>query len=207
MGLRVAISAIATAVALAGHATAQQLPNTPTWTTVTSSDRSTHRASELTTAQAGDRGRPSAPSGPPPSPGGGMSAPSAPRMRPGIAPPPAPAPPPGPGREHSRGAVPSPPPDGGRPPHDHDGGFVVYDPYWWGWGWPYAYWGWPYPYWDYPYYGYYPYDPYYAYGPQVYIEQAPAGYWYYCASARGYYPTVSTCPEPWIRVAPRPGEG
>ena len=83
---------------------------------------------------------------------------------------------------------------------------MVYDPYWWGWGWPYAYWGWPYPYWDYPYYGYYPYDPYYAYGPQVYIEQAPAGYWYYCASARGYYPTVSTCPEPWIRVAPRPGD-
>jgi hypothetical protein len=28
-------------------------------------------------------------------------------------------------------------------------------------------------------------------------------YWYYCSSARAYYPTVSTCPEPWVKVPPR----
>jgi hypothetical protein len=29
-------------------------------------------------------------------------------------------------------------------------------------------------------------------------------YWYFCPSARAYYPTVSDCPDPWIRVPPRP---
>jgi len=28
-------------------------------------------------------------------------------------------------------------------------------------------------------------------------------YWYYCSSARAYYPTVPTCPEPWVKVPPR----
>ena len=28
-------------------------------------------------------------------------------------------------------------------------------------------------------------------------------YWYYCSSARAYYPTAPTCPEPWIKVPPR----
>jgi hypothetical protein len=28
-------------------------------------------------------------------------------------------------------------------------------------------------------------------------------YWYYCESARAYYPNVPTCPEPWIKVPPR----
>jgi len=28
-------------------------------------------------------------------------------------------------------------------------------------------------------------------------------YWYYCSSARAYYPTVPACPEPWIKVPPR----
>lgn len=59
--------------------------------------------------------------------------------------------------------------------------------------------------------------------PTVYIEQgetlvqsapaAPAvqpqqtfesGYWYYCAERRGYYPTVSSCPGAWQKVAPTP---
>jgi len=71
----------------------------------------------------------------------------------------------------------------------------------------------------YPYY--YPryyYPPYYAspvvvqQAPTVYVEQpapsaqpsAPAGYWYYCADARAYYPYVTECPAGWQRVAPQP---
>lgn len=90
-------------------------------------------------------------------------------------------------------------------------------------------WGWgPYPY----YYGgprYYYGDPYYYGGPPVVVNPAPAtyierqevqpaapapststapgpnpaGYWYYCREPAGYYPTVSQCPSPWERVAPR----
>ena len=65
----------------------------------------------------------------------------------------------------------------------------------------------------------YPYAPYpaaygypYAYS-YPYIEAAPAtaytvapapprSYWYYCASARTYYPYISTCPEGWMQVVP-----
>ena len=69
----------------------------------------------------------------------------------------------------------------------------------------------PYPYWHYP-------PPYYVYSPPpvivqeppVYVQQAPApaapppAYWYYCQSAQGYYPSVPACPEPWVKVPPRP---
>jgi hypothetical protein len=34
-------------------------------------------------------------------------------------------------------------------------------------------------------------------------QQPAQAYWYYCPSARAYYPTVSTCPEPWVKVPPR----
>jgi len=34
-------------------------------------------------------------------------------------------------------------------------------------------------------------------------QQPPQSYWYYCSSARAYYPTVPRCPEPWIKVPPR----
>lgn len=75
------------------------------------------------------------------------------------------------------------------------------------------------PYWDPFYYPRY-YPPYYAPlvierpVPQVYIEQprsaplaADAGnYWYYCSSARSYYPYVSECPGGWQKVLPRPPE-
>jgi hypothetical protein len=90
----------------------------------------------------------------------------------------------------------------------------------------------PYPYWYYPgpyYYGYSPYyySPYYytppvvvQQEPPVYVQQQPApapaetappaaeaappaGFWYYCASSREYYPRVATCPEAWIKVPPR----
>ncbi len=55
----------------------------------------------------------------------------------------------------------------------------------------------------YPYPYSYPYT--YAAAPSVYATpSAPApSYWYYCASARTYYPYVSTCPEEWMQVVPR----
>lgn len=46
--------------------------------------------------------------------------------------------------------------------------------------------------------------------PQVYIEQAPPAepsapaYWYYCKSAKGYYPYIKECPEAWQKVLPQP---
>jgi hypothetical protein len=84
--------------------------------------------------------------------------------------------------------------------HGHGGVFVGVGPYW----------GVGPPYWAYP-------PPYYVYSPPpvvveqppVYVEQQPApaapptAYWYYCASAKGYYPTVPTCPEEWVKVPPR----
>ena len=39
--------------------------------------------------------------------------------------------------------------------------------------------------------------------PQTSQAAPPAGYWYYCESAREYYPRVPTCPEAWIKVPPR----
>ena len=34
-------------------------------------------------------------------------------------------------------------------------------------------------------------------------QQPAESYWYYCPSARAYYPTAPACPEPWIKVPPR----
>ena len=78
-----------------------------------------------------------------------------------------------------------------------------------------AWYGYPYyPYWYYP-------PPVYSYPapvvvqqPSVYVEQAPAPpagsapaappqYWYYCEPGGGYYPTVQTCAEPWVKVPAR----
>jgi hypothetical protein len=85
---------------------------------------------------------------------------------------------------------PGPPPPG----HHFDHGHVIVrgGPFWW--GPPY------YPYWFYPGSAYYP--PPVPPVPPEYIQQAPPGYWYYCESAGAYYPTVQTCPEPWVLVAP-----
>jgi len=95
------------------------------------------------------------------------------------------------------------------------GGPWWYDP-WWGWPYPHAYaypyygvYGYPYPYYPPPYgAGSYP----YAGGSSEYVQQEPppesgkypTGYWYYCASSKGYYPTVQQCPEDWIKVPPAP---
>jgi len=86
-------------------------------------------------------------------------------------------------------------------------------PFWWGprwWGAPYGYPGrawyagpvWPPP------------GPYCAgpptavvvQPPPIYVERplpTPDAWWYYCPSAGDYYPNVPTCPQPWVRVAPR----
>ncbi len=93
---------------------------------------------------------------------------------------------------------------------------------WWGlvglgWGWDAAYWRGAYPY--YPYYPYYSYDPYPSYdymnaapamavqpalpaappGMMVVAPQstAPAPVWYYCDSAKSFYPYVNQCAEAW----------
>ncbi len=72
-----------------------------------------------------------------------------------------------------------------------------------------------------PYWWYYPY-PSYVYPapvviqqePPVYVQQPPPeefpappaapaeSFWYYCQSAKGYYPSVQQCPEAWIKVPP-----
>jgi hypothetical protein len=31
----------------------------------------------------------------------------------------------------------------------------------------------------------------------------PAGYWYWCAEAAGWYPAVPTCPSAWVAVPPQ----
>lgn len=71
------------------------------------------------------------------------------------------------------------------------------------------------PYYD-QYYYYPPYPvapaPYVPPAPTAYIErdiapsapEQPAGYWYYCAESRAYYPYVRQCPGAWQQVAPQP---
>jgi hypothetical protein len=79
---------------------------------------------------------------------------------------------------------------------------------WW-WGYPYAYpYAYPYPYYAPPYA--YPYPSVSLQGPSVYVQQPPApaagseAYWYYCASAKAYYPKVAKCSEAWIKVPSTP---
>ncbi len=98
------------------------------------------------------------------------------------------------------------------PAHAWHGGQVFIGTSFW-WGAPYPYWYYPYPY--YPYYVYPPAPPVVVYQqPPIYIQQqspppqalppAPAeSYWYYCQSAKAYYPSVPQCPEAWIKVPPR----
>lgn len=82
------------------------------------------------------------------------------------------------------------------------GGWHGGGPGWWGWGlglglgWDAAILADPYLYYPYPWY-------YYPQNPPVVVAPAnpPANNWYYCESARDYYPRVPQCPEPW-RVVP-----
>jgi hypothetical protein len=76
------------------------------------------------------------------------------------------------------------------------GGGVFLGPYWYP-----PYYGYPY-----PYYPYYPYDPVpVASEPTSYIQQPMPTYWYYCESAKAYYPYVRECPGGWLTVAPPQG--
>jgi hypothetical protein len=67
-----------------------------------------------------------------------------------------------------------------------------------------------YPPYYYPYYPYYPQPVAYPAQPVTYIEQGaapaaePVHWWYYCESARAYYPYVRECPAGWQRVPALP---
>ena len=39
------------------------------------------------------------------------------------------------------------------------------------------------------------------------VSAPPANLWYYCDSARAYYPYVSNCPQPWRAVPAMPPPG
>ncbi|CAD0264930.1 hypothetical protein [Pseudomonas veronii] len=95
----------------------------------------------------------------------------------------------------------------------HGGG-----PGWWGFGlglglgWEAARISTPYYYPTYPVY-YYPAPTYYypASPPTVVVEPQPVtaapSAWYYCDSAKGYYPSVRQCPEGWRMVPATPPPG
>jgi hypothetical protein len=100
--------------------------------------------------------------------------------------------------------------------HFHGGHFhgssVFIGGFWWPYyyGYPYPYYSYPaYSYYDYPSYGYYGY-PDQGYGDQTYVEPGPSTQQapmqqpptqFYCPNT-GYYPTVKTCPQGWLRVVP-----
>jgi len=64
-----------------------------------------------------------------------------------------------------------------------------------------TYYGYPY-YYDYPAYSYdYPAYSYYDYPSDGYAQPAQPQTQFYCPDA-GYYPTVKTCPQGWLRVVP-----
>lgn len=46
--------------------------------------------------------------------------------------------------------------------------------------------------------------PVYTYVPPVthYVPPVPAQVWYYCRDVGQYYPQVTYCPSPWVRVLP-----
>ncbi|MBI2527336.1 MAG: hypothetical protein HYY95_01530 [Candidatus Rokubacteria bacterium] len=88
------------------------------------------------------------------------------------------------------------------------GVFIGVGPYWA----PHPYWWYPPPYYAYPTYVYPP-PTVVVEQPPVYVEQQPAppaappappAYWYYCPSAKAYYPTAPGCPEEWVKVPERP---
>src|SRR5271169_6753757 len=102
---------------------------------------------------------------------------------------------------------------GGGHGHFSYGGSIWLGPGWgWGWG----------PWWGPSYYPYYPNYPNYPYNygeppvvmeqqPQAYEEPAPQRqqaedqyYWYFCPSAKNYYPYVKKCPKGWLKVVPPP---
>jgi hypothetical protein len=97
---------------------------------------------------------------------------------------------------------------GGHGRHGGDHGHSHRGHPWWGWGlgvgigvgWPY--WGW-----GYPYYPYYPYPGYVA-NETVYVNPVPMPAYgsephrYYCPPVAAYYPEVTECTQPWLKVIP-----
>ena len=82
--------------------------------------------------------------------------------------------------------------------HGRGGVFIGLGPVWW--GPPYPYW------WDYPPYYVYSPPPVIVQDPPVYIQPPtppPRAYWYYCPSAKAYYPIAPSCPDSWIQVPAR----
>ena len=78
-------------------------------------------------------------------------------------------------------------------------GFHFGAPFHWG-----PHWG---PWWYHPAPYYYPAPVVVPAQPTTYIEQGSSetsGWWYYCETARGYYPYVKECPSGWQRVPPAP---
>ncbi len=89
--------------------------------------------------------------------------------------------------------------------HGRVGVFIGVGPGYWG---PYPYWWYPPPYYAYPP-PYYPPAPVVVEQPPAYVEQQPPapaaqGYWYYCTSAKAYYPNVQNCSEAWVKVPAQP---
>ncbi len=88
------------------------------------------------------------------------------------------------------------------------GGFGYYDPFFWGWSDPFYYYPYDYPAYPYPYvypYGYAaPVAPAPAPSAVPQYTQAAPSMWYYCQSAKAYYPYVSSCPEAWQQVPAKP---
>jgi hypothetical protein len=99
--------------------------------------------------------------------------------------------------------------------HFH-GGFGIggiYVPFWWGYGYPYAYYGYTGDYPDRRDYGYDPsssyygnnpsYDPgssYYGNHPGYGSQPSARQTWYYCSDPAGYYPYVTQCKTGWLPV-------
>lgn len=88
--------------------------------------------------------------------------------------------------------------------HRHRHAVFVVAPVWWWDPW-YPYW------WNPPPTYIYPSPSVVGDEPVEYIEQQPAasssrpeGFWYYCSTAKAYYPVVPACPEQWVKVPPRP---
>ena len=63
-------------------------------------------------------------------------------------------------------------------------------------------WDWSSFWWE-PYWFYAP-PPMIVQEPPLYVQPSEPLYWYYCSSAQAYYPYVSSCPEPWLRVQATP---
>lgn len=82
------------------------------------------------------------------------------------------------------------------PHYGYYGPHYYYGPRWYGGFYAPYYWYGP----DYGYYYYPPPAQVYAEPDDTVVEQAAPAYWYWCASAKNYFPYVQACPEGWQAV-------